>query len=728
MSDNNSPSIELAPIRSILQTYCYALSERGVALEDLTQLVEKNIGWSQAEIATSDGTTIFLPAVIERFGTELENFEFLKVMLTQQAGHIEFGSFDFEFGRPSSLFYDLRADLQRVMDEREHNRHDGHHHETAGVTQLTKFFRLFPNKQLALSIFSIIESARVEASVMRAYPGIAVVYRGMRERVLALRQDIRFLPTREAFLESLIRVSLGERGPIAVPKLAAESAVESGQMLRLLLNREATVEDSAEATIRIYGRLAPLKNAYLDEHGFTTILISEEDSDSQSRLHRSKADEEELIRGITAPLAANDRDYLAPQGVDYRGDFQPELAQLLRRGQASGGAPHAATAEELAKLLRNQRLPRRSGGDERDQDQDRETDQMVQNLIRELARRDPRMQNVQKKPWLQADDEAGPLSVTQPNTFVYDEWDVFVGGYRRSWCKVHEKTMGLGDLGLYQDTLLQHSDLLQRIRREFEQVAPEMHHKEKRLPEGTDHDLDLAVEALTDLRVGVTPSEKIFWRHHKNQRDVAVAFLLDMSGSTGETIAGDAAAAQRSGGRDRSQRRIIDVEREAIVLMADALETVGDRYAVYGFSGHGRDNVEFYVMKEFEEEFSLDVARRLAKAGPLHATRMGPAVRHTSSKLRQQQSRSRFLFLISDGRPQDRGYSQESSEKAYAVQDTRMAFVEARRDGIAPFCLTVDKEGNDYLRVMIDEFAYEVLSDINLLPQRLPQLYRKLTF
>jgi nitric oxide reductase activation protein len=276
--------------------------------------------------------------------------------------------------------------------------------------------------------------------------------------------------------------------------------------------------------------------------------------------------------------------------------------------------------------------------------------------------------------------------------------------------------------------LLNYAALLQRIRREFEQVAPETYRKEKRLPEGTDHDLDAAIEALTDLRIGVSPSEKIFWRHHKNERDVAVAFLLDMSGSTGEAIVA-VSDTIRSGGRfERPQRRIIDVEKEAIVLMGDALEAIGDRYAVYGFSGHGRDNVEFYVMKDFDEEFSPDVAKRLGRAGPLHATRMGPAIRHAASKLRLQQSRSRFLFLISDGRPQDRGYSQESAEKAYAVQDTRMALVEARRAGITPFCLTVDKDGNDYLRAMMDDFSYEVLADVTLLPQRLPDLYRRLTF
>jgi len=285
-----------------------------------------------------------------------------------------------------------------------------------------------------------------------------------------------------------------------------------------------------------------------------------------------------------------------------------------------------------------------------------------------------------------------------------------------------------GDLKFYQETLLSRGGLLKQIRGEFEQVMPELYRKEKRLPDGVEHDLDAAIEALTDLRVGITPSEKIFWRQHKIDRDVAVAFLLDMSGSTGEAIAHPAGRLQDGGGSfERSQRRIIDVEKEAIVLMSDALETIGDRYGVYGFSGHGRDNVEFYVIKDISEDFNLEIAKRFGRIGPLHATRMGPAIRHTTMKLRQEQSRAKFLFLISDGRPQDRGYSQESAEKAYAVEDTRMALIEARREGIHPFCLTVDKDGNDYLRTMMDDFSYEVLTDVSLLPLRLPQLYRKLT-
>jgi hypothetical protein len=622
------------------------------------------------------------------------------------------------------LFNDLRPGLDRDADDGHAHDH-GHEHEKTGATELTRFFRLFPNTRLARDIFSVVESARVEACVMRAYPGIGLAYQALRQRVLTMRPEIVFLPAREALLEYLIRVGLGQSGAMIVPRGSVAAAARLGQLLRRVLMNDATVEDTAEATLRIYALLAPVMNEYLEESRFATL----ENLDSSAHRWAEDGDGGAQGRVLLPQVSGRERDYLAPQGIDYRGEFQPELAQLLSRQQVNAREQRKSlTAEELAELLRSQRQPTRRGSEEEGEEQDSETSQMVQNLMRELDRRDPRMQSVEKKPWLQSDEDNGPLTATQPNTYLYDEWDVLAGQYRSRWCKVYEKIMALGDLTFYRDTLLNHAGLLQQIRREFEQVAPEIYHKEKRLPDGSDHDLDAAIEALTDLRLGISPSEKIFWRQRKNERDVAVAFLLDMSGSTGEAIATVADAIPHSGRSERSQRRIIDVEKEAIVLMSDALETIGDRYAVYGFSGHGRDNVEFYVMKDFDEEFSPDVAKRLGRVGPLHATRMGPAIRHATSKLRLQQTRARFLFLISDGRPQDRGYSQESSEKSYAVQDTRMALVEARREGITPFCLTVDKEGNDYLRAMMDDFSYEVLADVALLPHRLPQLYRRLTF
>ena len=725
MPTNDSPAVELAPLREMLRRYCRALAERSVDLQDSQQLIDKNIGWSRGDVATSDGSAIFLPAVVERFETFSENFAFLKVMLTQQAGHLEFDSFAFEFDRRSTQFDDLRPKLAAPPEYHDHDHgHEGHN-EKPRLTDLTRFFRLFPNKRLAFDVFSIVESSRVEARVMRAYRGIAKIYDEMRRHALAVRPEIVFLPAREALLEFMVRLSLGQADSLKVPKKQRKIAREIRRLMALIGEPGASVEDAAEATLRIYGRLAKMKNDFLVENQFAVLATTEFSINRWVDADLDGANE------ALPELNGREREYLAPASVDYRGDFRPELAQLLTMAQANAREERKAlTAEELADLLRGQRTPKRRDIDEESEEQDPQTAQMVQNLMRELERRDPRMQSVQRHSSSQPDDDQGPLTASQPNSFLYDEWDAFANQYRARWCKVYENVMPGGDLNFYRQTLLAYRGLSKQIRGEFEQVMPELYRKEKRLPDGTEHDLDAAIEALTELRIGVSPSEKIFWRQFKLDRDVAVAFLLDMSGSTGEAIGrseGLAPFLEGSESVERSQRRIIDVEKEAIVLMSEALETIGDRYGIYGFSGHGRDNVEFYVIKDIGEVFNVEIAKRFGRIGPLHATRMGPAIRHTTMKLGQEQSRAKFLFLISDGRPQDRGYSQESSEKAYALHDTRMALIEARREGIHPFCLTVDKDGNDYLRTMMDDFSYEVLADVSLLPHRLPQLYKSLT-
>ena len=721
----DATALELSPIRDMLRLYCRALTERDVDLQDLAQLIERNIGWSNNEIATSDGTAIFLPSCVERFDARSDNFDFLKVMLTQQAGHIEFGSFGFEFDRPATRFADLRPRIAEPPDYHDHDHGHEAHHERPSATELTRFFRLFPGRRLALDIFSIVESSRVEARVMGEYRGIANTYREMRRRVLNLRPETACLPAREALLEFMVRVSMDQEDNIKIPSGHQEVAAVMRAVLRLVTSPGSTVEDSAEATLRVYARLAKIDNDYSDHADFENFR--DEPAGNSDRWDDDGREQKMSLPSMTG----KEREYMPPQPVDYRGDFRPELAQLLSRPEANSREERKPlTAEELADLLRSQRTPKARESTEDDEAQGPQTRLMVQNLLRELAERDPRMQSVARTPAGHDDDPGGPLAATQPNTFIYDEWNVFENRFRSRWCKVYEKVVPSGDEEFYRETLLRRRGLLKQIRSEFEQVMPELYRKEKRLPDGVEHDLDAAIEALTDLRAGVTPSEKVFWRHRKIDRDVAVAFLLDMSGSTGEAIGSPGEESGFPRGRTldgRAQRRIIDVEKEAIVLMSDALEAIGDRYGVYGFSGHGRDNVEFFIIKDMAEAFSPEIAKRFGRIAPLHATRMGPAIRHVTVKLRAEETRAKFLFLISDGRPQDRGYSQESSEKAYAVQDTRMALIEARREGIQPFCLTVDREGNDYLRTMMDDFGYEVLPDVSLLPLRLPQLYRRLT-
>ena len=535
MSSPDSPAVELAPIREMLRLYCHALTERSVDLQDLKQLVEKNIGWSKNDVATSDGAAIFLPTVVERFDVESDNFDFLKVMLTQQAGHIEFGSFEFQFDRAATKFDDFRSKVAEPPDYHDHDHgHEGHH-EHSSVTELTRFFRLFPNKRLALDIFSILESGRVEARIMHEYRGIAKAYDEMRRRTLKLRPAMTLLPAREALLEFMVRLSLGQRRGMTIPTKHRQVAREIHSMMRLIAEPAARVEDAAEATLRIYARLAKLKNDYLEETEFEPPEINTEKGSSRSSRSKSSSRRTgskssngssrfnrwvDADNGnVTLPsLVGREREYLSPQGVDYRGDFRPELAQLLSRPEANSREQRKSlTAEELADLLRSQRTPKRRDSDEEGEEQDPQTSQMVQNLLRELDKRDPRMQSVERRPSAQADDDTGPLTATQPNTFIYDEWNVFENRFRSNWCKVYEKIMLPGDLKFYRETLLSRRGLLKQIRGEFEQVMPELYRKEKRLPDGAEHDLDAAIEALTDLRIGITPSEKVFLAATQNR-------------------------------------------------------------------------------------------------------------------------------------------------------------------------------------------------------------------
>ena len=167
--------------------------------------------------------------------------------------------------------------------------------------------------------------------------------------------------------------------------------------------------------------------------------------------------------------------------------------------------------------------------------------------------------------------------------------------------------------------------------------------------------------------------------------------------------------------------------RRLISSSVEALETIGDRYGIYGFSGYGRDNVEFYVIKDLNEDFNDRIKRRIDKVVPIRSTRMGPAIRHATMKLDNSDAKVKILFLVSDGRPQDHGYGRDRTEKEYAIHDTKMALNEAKRKGIVPFALTVDRAGHDYLKTMCEDIGYEVVADIESLPSRLPTLYRKLT-
>lgn len=294
-------------------------------------------------------------------------------------------------------------------------------------------------------------------------------------------------------------------------------------------------------------------------------------------------------------------------------------------------------------------------------------------------------------------------------TLYYDEWDIKLDDYKKDWCRVREAEMPATSLLFYNRTIKEYYGMVSLLRRHFGLLRPDRVKRYFREERGDDFDMDALIESIVDRHAGVTPSDKVYIRRDKKLRDVSVAFLVDMSYSTGEVLP--------------SGKKIIDIEREGLILMAEALESIGDRWAVFGFSTEHRDKVDFFVVRDFGEPFNDSVRMRFESIRPIAQTRLGAAIRHANSFLEKQDSLIRLLILLSDGRPYDVDYG----DVDYAVEDTRMALWEGRNKGINSFCITVDKKSRDYLPHMYGEANYTIIDNIEALPVSLPLIYKKLT-
>ena len=763
-----SSSVELDRFKEILRMYCQALAGANLDIAATKDLLAKKIGWVSEEHATTEGTTVFLPAVVQQYSSKSDNFSMFKVLSTHQVAHIEFGSFYFSFETPSVRFTDSRQAREKEILQRNVPTStwgivqtddrtmaafgQGGQRvplpETSSPTDMSRFFNLFDNRQLVLDIFTVLEDSRLDYRIRSEYPGLAPAYQRIQRDALADRPDIEQMPLQEAMVEFLVRLSLQQSKGLPCPETFVEVAKAISQVARRLLSTQANVEDSAEATLRIYELIAGVPNVEVPEEEWSTMDFDEEElSDEELEQLLDQLRTEPLSEELSSEDQQEEA-YESPPQVDYRGDFKPELSQLMSnlRMQQSPGSSQQGSGELSREML--EQLLANSAELELDVESDQYNAQLemyTENMLKAASAEPPPVPGHGYGPIPHQEEAEGALEAKEPRTYVYDEWDFRAVDYKPRWCIVREKSMAEGDSQFFGDTLQSYASLVAQIRRQFEMIMPEMFRKIRHLPDGDDFDLDAVIESIIDGWAGESPSDKVHWRRNKIERDVAVVFLMDMSASTAEAIDESHRVAddwnaptdpveymawlrhRRGEAQQRTYKRIIDLEKESIVLLINALETIGDMYGIYGFSGYGRENVEFYVIKDIEETFTDRIKSRIDKITPLHATRMGPAIRHAIHKLEQQDARTKLLFLISDGRPQDRGYSREGVEKEYAVHDTKMALTEARRKNITPFCLTVDKAGHDYLKTMCQDMGYEVLADITSLPVRLPMLYRKLT-
>ncbi|MBG7602584.1 MAG: VWA domain-containing protein [Gammaproteobacteria bacterium] len=304
--------------------------------------------------------------------------------------------------------------------------------------------------------------------------------------------------------------------------------------------------------------------------------------------------------------------------------------------------------------------------------------------------------------------EAGSVDVWsgtyhEEGAFFYNEWDYRRRHHKKRWCALREVEAEEKESGFYAQTLHKYRGLGISLRRTFELLRGE-DKLLKRQNFGDDIDIDAVVEAWPDWIEGSEMTNRLFTHMHKEERNIAVLFMVDMSGST--------------------RGWINDAEREALILMVESLQILGDRYAIYGFSGNTRKRCDSYHIKDFDEPLDDGVRARICGIEAKDYTRMGAPIRHYTEKLNQVDARIKLLITLSDGKPDD--YDLEYRGE-YAIEDTRMALYEAQRAGVHTYCITIDATGHDYLPHMYGAANFTVIDKVEKLPLKIADIYRKIT-
>lgn len=613
-----------------------------------------------------------------------------RVALTHRAMHQAGGTFGLDLDREEPLFVRHRPSA---------NRH--------GVPHLEQFLRCFSRTALAVEVLAVLEDLRIDTAAMRRFPGLAPAYTAAMRAALRDRPDPGTLPPRAAVAEALVRFTLGAREVVlaksAVPALALVTGIA-----RRLLDPRASVESTAEATIRVYSALAGLPNVAVGEDAIIARFDDLIEPDVEAPAITAIAQElrlegDELFDVRFVPVRF--RDVPGPRYLGQAASGMP-LQEAILRMTPIGGIEEAPDADEdgySAKSIQAER------GDAD---------------VTAAGRPEPPPEPLPHDhgPDLDGHHHAveGALRATGKGEFRYPEWDEVAGRYLPDWCLVRvRESREVRSAAGHREALARHGYLLPGLVRQLERMHAAGRDLATRQPYGHDLDLDACIEAMVDLRTGVDPRTAVFSAFAMRVREVAVAIAVDLSSSTAERLP--------DSGDSGRPARILDLQRDAVALLSEALERVGDSYGIYGFSGTGRADCRISVVKELGERRSPTMLHRLQGLHPDHTTRMAPAIRHLARRLESHPAASRIMLIISDGRPFDLDYGQRYGDGAvvsYALADTGRALDEARRRGVWPYLITVDPDGSDYLADICDPAEYHVIADPRDLPAAVGELYR----
>ena len=292
----------------------------------------------------------------------------------------------------------------------------------------------------------------------------------------------------------------------------------------------------------------------------------------------------------------------------------------------------------------------------------------------------------------------------------YPEWDYAIQLERPAWTTVLEKRAGAGDLDRIDGILDRNRALLSRLRHLIEALQPQGVQRLRKQEDGDEIDLNAAILAMTDLRTGASPDLRISMRNIRKVRDLAVLVLLDLSESANDKVRG-------------ADYSVLELSREATVLLAEALDGIGDPFAIHGFASDGRHDVQYFRFKDFGADYDDQAKARLAGMTAQLSTRMGSAIRHAGTFLKRQPQSKRLLIVVTDGEPAD----VDVRDPQYLRLDAKKAVEELGRSGIMTYCMSLDPHADDYVARIFGARNYLVVDHVERLPERLPMLYMGLT-
>lgn len=527
------------------------------------------------------------------------------------------------------------------------------------------------------AVYLVLESAMADRELANTLPGIRSALRTLRRQALSARPKASDFPRYRQPLERLVRTVLEE-------PLEQGASLTAIQVLDLARDRASCL--GAEVAGRKATRLL-----YRD---LWTGEMREQPDDQKVAASTQALDEEPNgSRPRSAKLGRTPRVREANEDEDddRQGAWMVQTAQPHEQAEDPVGMQRptdrdeATASEELADALSE--LPEAR-------------------LVTTPGK--PKEVLLSDEPPTSRAIRADKAAHASEQRLHYPEWDYRVRAYQEPGTTVWVRTADEGPQSWVDRTLHEHRATVRLVQRRFEMLKAQRMRLRKQM-DGDDIDLDAYIEARSDYRAGLPMRVGLYVSYRQSRRNLAVLLLVDISGSTDGWVS--------------TNKRVVDVEREALLLVAIALQGMGEPYGVQAFSGEGPHGVVVREVKGFDEPFDEQVARRIASLEPEHYTRAGAAIRHATSTLMKQHAQHRLLMLLSDGKPND----VDQYEGRYGVEDMRQAVTEAKLQGVSPFCLTVDRQAAAYLPSVFGTTHYATLQRPELLPTALLDWMRRLS-